>query len=124
MPGPYVMVVSNGVLQNSSDVFTVLDPDSGGAATFSVPLSPNGLPPITDWACRTHVDAATLNALQNMNVTDFKAYVDQVAAVRGRQPVGSVTAFKNNVRISALGQNPDEFLATLNGGAGLQRMQG
>jgi hypothetical protein len=84
MPGPYILVVSNGVLANSSDVFGILDPDTGGASTFTVPLSANGQLPATDWACRTHV-----------------------------------TAFKNNVRISALGADPSAYLASL----GLQRIE-
>jgi hypothetical protein len=117
--GPFCLVVSNGVLQNSSDVFTILDPDSGGAATFSVKLSPNGQLPVTDWGCRTMLEDATHNALANMNVTQFKAYVDQVAAIRGRQPVGSVTAFKNNVRISAANADFWAFVA----GLGLQLVQ-
>ncbi len=117
--GPYCLVVSNGVLQNSSDVFALLDPDSGGAATFSVKLSATGVAPVTDWGTRTYLEPETLNALLNMTTTEFKAYVDQVAAARGRAPVGSVTAFKNNVRISALGANFFTYIASL----GLQRIQ-
>lgn len=117
--GPYCLVVSNGVLQNSSDVFTILDPDSGGAATFSVKLSANGALPATHWGARTFLEPGTLNALQNMDVTQFKAYVDQVAATRGRTPVGSITAFRNNVQISALNANFFTFIASL----GLQLVQ-
>ena len=117
--GPFCMVVSNGVLQNSSDVFSILDPDSGGAATFSVKLSANGQLPTTHWGCRTMLEEATHNALVNMNVTQFKAYVDQVAATRGRTPVGSITAFKNNVQISPANANFDTFIASL----GLQWVQ-
>lgn len=97
--GPYNLVVSNGVLLNSSDVFAILDPDSGGASTFNVALSANGQLPASHWGTRTLLQDTTHNALVNMNVTQFKAYVDQVAAERGRQPVGSITAFKNNVQI-------------------------
>jgi hypothetical protein len=111
--GPYCLVVSNGVLQNSSDVFTILDPDSGGAGTFSVKLSASGTLPATHWGARTFLQPETLNALQTMDTTQFKAYVDQVAAERGRQPVGSVTAFKNNVAISALNANFFTYIASL-----------
>lgn len=97
--GPYNMIVPNGVLQNSSDVFTILDPDTGGAATFNVPLSADGQLPATYWGTRTALQDTTYNALVNMNVTQFKAYVDQKAAETGRSPVGSVTAFKNSVMI-------------------------
>jgi hypothetical protein len=119
MTDRYCMVVSNGVLQNSSDVFSILDPDSGGAATFSVKLSADGQLPATHWGCKTTLEPATLNALVNMNVTQFKAYVDQVAAIRGRQPVGSITAFKNNVQISAANADFWAFVA----GMGLQAVQ-
>lgn len=97
MIGPFNLLVPAGVLQNSSDVFTILDPDSGGAATFSVRLSASGAEPATYFGARTFLEEATYNALKNMTVTQFKAYVDQVAAQRGRTPVGSVTAFKNSL---------------------------
>lgn len=99
--GPYNLIVSNGVLKNSSDVFNILDPDTDGAATFSVKLSANGLEPPTHWGCRTMLEEATYNALVNMTVQQFKAYVDQLSAQRGRAPVGSITAFKNDVQIDA-----------------------
>jgi hypothetical protein len=117
--GPFCLVVASGVLQNSSDVFTILDPDSGGAATFSVPLSANGALPASHYGARSLLQDTTHNALTTMNTTQFKAYVDQVAAERGRTPVGSVTAFKNNVQISAANANFDTFIGSL----GLQRVQ-
>lgn len=97
MIGPYNLIIPAGVKQNSSDVFNILDPDSGGAATFSVPLEAGGVGPATHWGARTMLEPATVNALQNMTTTEFKTYVDQVAAVRGRSPVGSITAFKNSL---------------------------
>jgi hypothetical protein len=93
--GPYNLIVPVGVLQNSSDVFNILDPDSGGSKTFSVRLSANGLEPATYWGASTWLEEATVNALKNMTTTQFKAYVDQVAAQRRRTPIGSITAFKN-----------------------------
>lgn len=33
--GRICLVVANGVLQNPSDVFSLLDPDVGGASTFT-----------------------------------------------------------------------------------------
>ena len=119
MIGPFCLVISNGVAQNGADVFSVLDPDSGGASTFSVLLSANGAEPASHRAAYTYLMPATHNALTTMNVTQFKAYVDQVAAERGRTPVGSVTAFKNNVQISQAGASPWAFIASL----GLQVVQ-
>jgi hypothetical protein len=111
------LIISNGVLQNSSDVFNILDPDSGGANSFTVKLSANGLEPVTHWGCRTILEQATYDALTTMGTTEFKDYVNQMAAIRGRQPVGSVTAFKNNLQIDA--GDFWAFIATL----GLQRVQ-
>lgn len=113
------LVISNGVFQNSSDVFNILDPDSGGAATFSVKLSANGLEPVTHWGAYTVLEVATRDHLRDDTVTEFKAYVDEVSAIRGRTPVGSVTAFKNNVQMSTEGENFWSFIA----GLGLQRVQ-
>lgn len=95
--GPFNLILANGVKVNGSDVFNILDPDSGGAATFSVPLSADGSEPPTYWGARTMLEEATHNALKNMSTTEFKAYVDQLAAQRGRSPVGSITAFKNSL---------------------------
>lgn len=95
--GPLNMIVTEAVKKNASDVFAILDPDAGGAATFSVALSPSGAANATHWGTRTYLLQETYDALKNMSVTEFKAYVDQVSAERGREPFGSVTAFKNGV---------------------------
>jgi hypothetical protein len=108
---PFILVIDNGVKQNSSDVFNILDPDSGGGNTFSVGLSASGLAPVTSWACRTPLEVDTYNALKNMTVTQFKAYVDQLQVLRGRAAVGSITAFKNNLRIYDAGQTFAQVLA-------------
>jgi hypothetical protein len=115
---PVCLVVSSGVLQNSSDVFGIIDPDTGGAASFSVQLSANGALPVTHWGCRTQMEVESLQHLRNDSTTQFKAYVDQKAAQFGRQPIGSVTAFKNNVQISADDADFWQFVA----GLGLQRI--
>lgn len=116
--GRHCLVVANGVLQNSSDVFYLLDPDVGGANTFTVPLSADGSAPATHWAAYTPLQVATRDALLNMKVSEFKDYVNALAVERGREPIGSVTAFKNNVQISAENANPWDFIA----GLGLQRV--
>lgn len=40
--GHLALIVTEAALLNSSEVFTVIDEDDGGANTFSVQLSPNG----------------------------------------------------------------------------------
>lgn len=116
--GPYTLVISAGVLANSSDVFNILDPDSGGAGTFTVPLSETGAAPVTYYAARTMLEEATYNALKNMTTTQFKAYVDQLSAERGRTPVGSITAFKGSLRMSEADADPWAYLESL----GLKRV--
>jgi hypothetical protein len=118
MIGPFALIIPTGVKLNGSDVFNILDPDSGGSATFSVPLSANGLAPVTHWGTSTWLEDGTHNALTNMTTTQFKAYVDQLATIRGRTPVGSITAFKNAILVSAQGANFAGFVAA----NGLQRV--
>ncbi len=101
MIGPLSLLIPTGVKLNGSDVFNILDPDSGGSATFSVPLSAGGIPPATHWGARTYLEDDTHNALTAMTTTQFKAFVDAKAAERARTPVGSVTAFKNALLIDA-----------------------
>jgi hypothetical protein len=115
MQGPYAIIISNGVLQNSSDVFNILDSDTGGASTFSVKLNATGLhtDPTTHWGAYTYLEADVYNALTTMTVQQFKTFVDQKAAERGRTPVGSVTAFKNNVQISTEGESFWDYLTTI-----------
>lgn len=113
--GRYAIVVSNGVLKNSSDVFYILDPDVGGADTFTVPLNASGDPAddITHWGCYTPLPVEVRDALLDMSTTEFKAYVDQRAAELGREPVGSVTAFKNDVQFSVEDGDFWDFIASL-----------
>ncbi len=119
--GRYGIVVSNGVLKNSSDVFHILDPDTGGADTFSVPLNASGDPAddTTHWAAYTPLPVDVRDALLFMSTTEFKDYVDARAEELGREPVGSVTAFKNDAQFSEENGNIWDFIASL----GLQRVQ-
>ena len=130
--GRIPLVIANGVKQNGSDVFGVIDPDSGGAATFSVALSADGQLPATHWGTLTPLQTSgdttdyttwdTYEAFtEAANANSFKEYVDRRAAEYGRTPVGSVTAFFNAMRnggMGAEGQDFDAFIASL----GLQRI--
>jgi hypothetical protein len=115
---PVCLVISEGVFQNSSDVFGIIDPDTGGANTFTVKLEQISDPTKIFWGCRTQLEVSAYNALKNMGNTEFKAYVDTKAAEYGRQPIGSITAFKNNVQISDDDADFWQFIA----GLGLQRI--
>lgn len=121
--GRYAIIVSNGVLKNSSGVFHILDPDTGGAETFSVPLNSTGDPAddITHWGAYSPLPVDVRDALMFMSTTEFKAYVDERAASYDspRDPVGSVTAFYDDVQFSAEDESFWTFIADL----GLQRVQ-
>jgi len=114
MIGPVPMILPESVKLQSSEIFFVLDPDAGGAATFSVALSPSGAANATHWGCSTYLEQRTYDALTTMNTTQFKAYCDQVAAERGRVTPNNVTAFKNGVVIGQVGEWFWDF-ATANG---------
>lgn len=83
-----------------------------------MPLSASGSAPVTHYAARTQLEQATHDALTTMTTTQFKAYVDEMQVLRGRTAVGSVTAFKGSVQISALGADPWAYLTSL----GLKRV--
>ena len=114
----HALVISNGVKQNSSDVFNVLDTDSGGSATFSVKLEKISDPAQIFWGAYTVLEVETRDHLLNDSTTEFKDYVNLKAAERGRTPLGSVTSFKNSLQMSAEGENFWSFIA----GLGLQRV--
>jgi hypothetical protein len=98
------MILPESVKNNSAEIFYVLDPDAGGAKTFSVALSPSGAANATHWGCSTYLEQRTYDALTTMNTTQFKAYCDQIAAERGRVAPNNVTAFKNGVVIGQVGE--------------------
>jgi hypothetical protein len=113
--GPFAMVISNGVKKNASDVFNILDLDDGGTKTFSVPLNASGLAvdPITYWAAYTFLESQTHYALTQMTTTELKVYVDEMSVIKGRTPVGSITAFPSSLQISDAGANFWDFIASI-----------
>lgn len=119
MIGPVTLIVTEAALLNSSEVFNVLDDDTGGTKTFSVALSPSGSANATHWAARTYLQPDVENALRNMSTTQFKAFVEQKAAEKGRTAPLNVTAFKNSLVMSAVGADPWAFIAA----QGLQIVQ-
>lgn len=109
--GPIALIVTEASLLNSSEVFNVIDEDDGGAATFSVQLSPNGQANATHWACYTYLRPDVEAALRNMTTTQFKAFVDAKAAERGRTAPNNVTAFKNSLAMGVAGGDFWAFVA-------------
>lgn len=100
--GPFALVIPNGVKANGASCFAVLDPDSGGAKTFSVALYVEGQDPTitTYWGCYTLLESATHSALLTMTTTEFKDYVNGLATERERGQVSGAT-FKNSLAMGA-----------------------
>ena len=111
--GPFPLVVSESAALNSGEVFNVLDDDSGGIKTFSFQLSPNGQANATHLATYTYLRPDVENALRNMSVTEFKAFVDAEAARKGRVAPNNVTAFKNSLQMGAHGENFYSFIESI-----------
>ena len=111
--GPFPLVVSEAAAQNSGEVFNILDDDTGGIKTFSFQLSPNGQANATHLATYTYLRPDVENALRNMNVTDFKAFVDAEAVKKGRVAPNNVTAFKNSLQMGAQGENFYSFIESI-----------
>lgn len=109
----YCLVISNAAYANSADVFNVLDADTGGRNTFSVKVSNDGGTTLTNWMAYTTLSPETYDAIRNMSVAQFSAYVDQMAAQKGRTPVGSSAEFKNSVQMSETNTNPWAYIASL-----------
>ena len=109
--GPFPLIVTEAAALNSGEVFNVLDDDSGGIRTFSFKLSPNGQANATHFGAYTYLRADVENALRNMTVTQFKAFVDAEAAKKGRVAPNNVTAFKNALKMGFEGQDFYEFIA-------------
>ena len=110
-----VAFVTEAAKNNGGEVFNILDDDTGGVNTFSVALSPNGQSNATHYGANFYeMDAALYNALKNMTVTQFKAYVDaEMLKKPGRTYSGSVTQFKNGLTITQ-GVDFHDFIAANN----------
>lgn len=113
MIGPIALIIPDGQKANANAVWGIFDPDFGGANTFSVPLSASSTAPATHWGANSYLEDATNNALRNMTSTQFKAYMDGLAADRQRTAPGAV-GFKSSLIMGAVGQNFWE-VATANG---------
>lgn len=104
MIGPIALIIPDGQKANAKAVWGILDPDFGGASTFSVPLSASGAAPATHWGANSMLEEATDNALRTMTSTQFKTYMDSLAADRKRTAPASV-GFKSSLIMGAVGQN-------------------
>ena len=91
---PVALIIPNGVKQNGADCFEIIDPDSGGAVTFSVALRTKGTTGgATHWGANTPLLEASYDALLNMTTTQFKNYVNGLE--EGKSVSGA--SFKNSL---------------------------
>lgn len=99
------LIIPNGVKQNGSDCFAIIDPDAGGASTFSVPLRTKGeTGGATFWGANTPLLEDAYLALRDMTTNDFKDYVNQLGGERGRGSVAGAS-FKNSLLMGLPGEN-------------------
>lgn len=112
------LVIPDGQKANANATWAVLDPDSGGSATFSVPLSASGIGPATHWGTSTQLQQATYDALATMTSTQFKTYVNGLAGQRNRATVASV-GFKSSLSIDTAAIGFYAYIASL----GLKRIE-
>jgi hypothetical protein len=89
----YNLLVSAEHKSIAEDVGRIIDPDLGGAFTFSVGLSSDGNEPATHYACRTYLSEQTHQALTQLDAAQLKVLLDQMATDRGRDPVGDIAGW-------------------------------
>lgn len=100
-------------------VFGTLDPDVGGANSFTVALTSNGNT-LSDWGAYSRMTQDSYNALTTMDNNQFKNYLDSLPdpvdangdpAPELRPTLGQVQSFKQNVILGAEGQDFWEVVA-------------
>ena len=107
------MFVKAAGKDNADEIFAILDPESGGAKTFSVALSFIGDNTIKAWGANYYeMDEALYNAIKTATNNQFKAFVDSFAAQHPERPLpSSVIAFKQNIVIGNPGEDFYAFIA-------------
>ena len=78
------MIISATDFDLAADMGRVIDIDSGGINTFTVPLSLTGSLPATHWGCRTYMTPQTKGMLISSTAQQLKDTLDVVADSRGR----------------------------------------
>lgn len=124
--GHYPLVISDAVKQNANACWDLIDPDSGGYATFSVSLSPSGAPNATHWGTYTQLDVECLEALQGRasapdpvtgavtytpyTNAEFTAFLQARSTKLGRPMPNNPGQFRAQFAMGSEYQNFDPFL--------------
>lgn len=132
--GHYPLVISDAVKSNANATWDLIDTDTGGYATFSVPLSPSGSPNPTHWGTYTMLDVECLEALQGRpsapdpvtgavtytpyTNAEFTAFLQARSIKLGRPMPNNPGQFRAQFSMGKEYQNFYDFLAEL----GLQRV--
>lgn len=104
------IIIPANVKPDTDAIFSILDPDVGGANSFTVPLSSDGGNSITHWAAYTRMIQNSYTALTTFSNNDFKNYVDDLKPDNS-VPLGTIQSFKQRVLLGAEGQDFWEFVA-------------
>ena len=126
--GNIPMSISNTLKTKANEVWNLIDRDTGGTRTFSVPLSPSGSPNPTAWGTMTLLERECYEALKGRDNGDgtftpltnaeFTAFLNARSAKLGRPIPSNANSFRPQFKIGVEGQDFDAFLAA----NGLQRV--
>ena len=80
-----VIIVEAAHQATANALSYVLDPDTGGAETFSMGCSPTGAEPATHYLCSVPVTPQTAALLDSPDAGPMHSALEQLAALRGRR---------------------------------------
>ena len=126
--GNIPMSISDTLKTKANEVWNLIDPDQGGANTFSVPLSPSGSPNPTACGTMTLLERERYDALAGtpqpdgsrvaLTNAEFTAFLQARSVKLGRPIPSNANSFRPQFKIGVEGQDFDAFLAA----SGLQRV--
>lgn len=106
--GPVPCVISNAQKIKANEVWDLIDSDTGGVRTFSVPLSPSGNTP-TAWGTNTMLERECYDALRGSDNGDgtyteltnaeFSAFLAMRSDKLGRTVPASANSFRPQFKI-------------------------
>lgn len=98
-----VIIIPAAMQERANAVGHVLDPDTGGARSFTVGLSVSG--PATHYVCSTLYTEPTAALIEDPDASSMHAALHQLAADRGREyalSLEEIQALRDSMEISSL----------------------
>lgn len=127
--GPIALIVTDAVKTNANATWELIDSDSGGYRTFSVPLSPSGAPNPTHWGANSMLERECEEALRGhlqpdgtylpLTNAEFSAFLQARATKLGRPVPNNPGQFRAQYFMGLEYQDFDSFLVE----RGLQRVR-